>query len=29
MGEEDQKYLWDIIKKMFENSKNNGAGSDL
>ena len=29
MGEEDQKYLWDIIKKMIENSKNNGAGSDL
>ena len=29
MGEEDQKYLWDIIKKMIENSKNNGAGVDI
>lgn len=29
MGEEDQKYLWDIFKKIFENSKNNGAGADF
>ena len=29
MGDEDQKYLWDIVKKMFENSKNNGAGADF
>ena len=29
LGEDDQKYLWDIIKQMYENSKNNGAGADF
>ena len=29
IGEEDQKYLWDIIKQMFENSANGGTGNDI
>ena len=29
IGDDDQKYLWDIIKKMFENSSNGDTGNSL
>ena len=29
LGEDDNKYLWDIFKKMYEDSQNNGTGADF
>ena len=29
LGEEENKYLWDWIRQMFEEMENGGAGSDL
>ena len=29
MGEENQKYLWDIFKDMYQTTENGGTGADF